>query len=52
MKYKVTVEETISQEIEINATSRDEALSIAQKLYKEEKIVLEPGNLVSVDFTI
>ena len=47
MIYKVTIEETVCDEFEIEADSEKEAFEIASKQYNEGKIVLEPGNLVS-----
>ncbi len=46
MKYIITIEETISQDFEIEATDIEEALKIAENNYLKEKIVLAPGNLV------
>ncbi len=50
MKYKINIQETVSEEFEIEANSEEEALRKAQELYKRGEIVLEPGNILSVDF--
>ncbi len=52
MKYKVTVQEIVSEDFQIEASSDEEALEIAEKMYKNGEIVLEPGNLLSVDFIV
>ncbi len=52
MIYKINIEETISQDFEIEATNEKEALELAQKLYKQCDLVLEPGNLLSVQFDV
>ncbi len=46
MKYIVTIEETVSQDFEVESGNADEALKIAEKKYKKAEFVLEPGNLV------
>ncbi len=46
MKYIVTIEETVSQNFEIEASDIENALKIAEKNYKNGKFVLEPGNLI------
>ena len=45
-KFKITIEETVSQDFEIEATSLEEAMDIAEQQYNDGKLVLEPGNLV------
>ena len=45
MKYKVTIEETISDDFEVEANSLSEAKQKAISDYKDGKIVLEPGEL-------
>ncbi len=52
MKYKVNVQEIVSEMFEVEAGSEKEALEIAEKMYKKGNFVLEPGNLLSVEFTI
>lgn len=43
--FKITVEELVSQEFTIEAHTREEAIKEAIELYKQGKLVLEPGNL-------
>ena len=45
-KYKITIEEMISQTFDVEANSLEEALEIAEHNYKTGKFVLAPGNLV------
>lgn len=49
--FLVTVEERVSQDVMIQADSQEEAEAIAQKLYKNGELVLEPGNLLDVSFS-
>lgn len=46
-KFKITIEEIVSQEFEIEAGSLEEAMELAEEQYNDGKLVLEPGNLVS-----
>ncbi len=52
MIYKVTIEETVSDEFEIEADSEEEDFEKASKEYDEGKIVLEPGKLISKQISI
>ncbi|MBO6305197.1 MAG: hypothetical protein J6M62_09010 [Selenomonadaceae bacterium] len=45
MKYKIIVEEVISDEFNIEADSEKEAINKAIKMYKLGDIVIAPGNL-------
>lgn len=49
--FLVTVEERVSQNFVIQADSQEEAEELAQKLYKNGDLVLEPGNLLDVSFS-
>ena len=49
--FLVTVEERVSQDFVIRADSQEEAEELAQKLYKNGDLVLEPGNLLDVSFS-
>ena len=49
--FLVTVEERVSQDFVIQADSQEEAQELAQKLYKNGYLVLEPGNLLDVSFS-
>lgn len=44
--YKVTIEETISQDFEVEANTIMDALEIAEQKYKNGIFVLSPGTLV------
>lgn len=52
MKYTVTVEETVSEDFTVEAASSEEAQRIIENAYKNEEIVLEPGNCIGVKFTV
>lgn len=45
-KYKITIEETLSEEFEIEADNIHEALRMAQEDYKNGTLVLSPGELI------
>ena len=45
MIYKVTIEETLCDEFEVEADSEQEAFKIATDKYNCGKFVLEPGEL-------
>ena len=47
--YIVTIEETISQEFDIEAESLDEALEIARKKYYDGEIVVYPESPIYVE---
>lgn len=47
IKYKVTIEEHVSQTFEVEATDIDEAMKIAQAKYNNGEFVLEPGELTA-----
>ncbi len=44
MKYLVTITETLARDIIINAESKEDAERQVEKLYREEKIVLDYTN--------
>ncbi len=52
MKCKINVQETVSEDFEVEASSEEEAIKKAEELYKKCELVLEPGNLLSAEFTI
>ena len=47
-KFIVTIEETVSQEFEIEADSLEEALKTAENKYREGEIVVNPQTPESV----
>lgn len=44
-KFTVIIEETVSQDFDIEANSQEEAIKIARDKYRNGEFVLEPGNL-------
>jgi len=46
MKFKVCIEETVSEEFEVEAKNKKDAVEVAIKKYKNCEIVLEPGNVM------
>lgn len=51
-KYTVIIEEVVSEESEIHATTEEEAQKIAADAYNNGEIVLAPGNLISKKMTV
>lgn len=47
MLWKVTIEETVSEEFNVSASTIEEAEAIAREKYRKGEFVLEPGNLTS-----
>lgn len=43
MKFKITIEEHISQEFEVEAVDIGEAMEIAQQKYNDGEFVVEPN---------
>lgn len=52
MKYTIIIEETVSEELTLEAENEKEAIEEARRLYRQGKWVLEPGNLVEVKFQV
>ncbi len=50
MKYRVTIEETVSEAFEIDAESMEAALRIAEEKYRNAELILSPGNIISALF--
>ena len=48
MQFEILIEETISDIFYINAHTREEAILLAQKKYRQGEFVLEPGHLLDV----
>lgn len=46
-KYKVVIEETVSNTFIVESESAEAARKITEEKYKNCEIVLEPGNLIS-----
>jgi hypothetical protein len=45
MKYKIVIEETVAQEFEVEADSKEQALEEAKQNYYNCNFVLEPGEV-------
>lgn len=52
MKYTIIIEETVSEELTLEAANEKEAMGEARRLYRQGAWVLEPGNLVEVRFQV
>ncbi len=50
VKYQIIIEETVSETIEVEADSPQAARELAEDQYKMGIIVLEPGELLDVQF--
>lgn len=44
-KYIVTIEETVSQNFEVEAENAEQAIELAENKYKNGEFVLEPGDV-------
>lgn len=51
-KFRVCIEEIVSDEFEVEATNEKEAIEITRERYKNGEFVLEPGNLEDVKFDV
>ena len=51
-KFRVCIEEIVSDEFEVEATNEKEAIEITRERYKNGEFVLEPGNLEDVKFGV
>ena len=47
MKFKITIEEHVSETFEVEATDIEEAMEIAEEKYYKGEFVLEPGEVTS-----
>ena len=52
MKYHVIIEETVSDEFIIEASNIDELKDKVNKMYRNNELLLEPGNLEETKFYI
>ncbi|MDO4459352.1 MAG: DpnD/PcfM family protein [Clostridia bacterium] len=50
--YKITIEETVTKTVSIEAESEKEALKLIEDSYKSGETVLEPGELTAVEFYV
>ena len=46
-RYVITIEETVSDDFNVRASSPEEAIKIAIEKYKRGELVLEPGFVTS-----
>ena len=52
MKYSVTIEETLSRTIDIEADSKQDAIDKVKKQYKNEDLVLDADDFSEVVFGV
>lgn len=52
MEYYVTITETVAKDFKVIADSKEEAEQLARKKYYNSEFVLEPGEIVDVNFYI
>lgn len=45
-KFVITIEETVSQNFEVEAENAEQAMEIAEDKYRNGEFVLEPGNII------
>ena len=50
--FQIEIVEALSNLVEISAENEQEALLKAQKLYRNEEVVLYPDNLIDTKFNI
>lgn len=50
MNYQIIIEETVSKTIEVEADTAQAARELAEDRYHKGDIVLEPGELLDVQF--
>lgn len=51
-KYKVCITEKLSRIVEINSDNMNEAIKDAKRMYREEEIILNEGDLDGVEFKV
>lgn len=52
MEYQVQIIESLQRTATVSATSENEAVRLARKLYEKEEIVLDSNDFVGVDFIL
>lgn len=50
--FYIEVKETLSQLIEVNARSEDEALLSVKQRYQDEEIILDADSHIATDFSV
>lgn len=43
MKYTITIEEAVTKDFKIEASSTDDAYKMAEQKYKSGELILDPG---------
>ena len=51
-KFCVVIEETVSEEFEVEAENKDDAIRKATKKYRNGEFILSPGNLESKKISV
>lgn len=51
-KFKVCLEETVSQVFEVEAKDENDAFDVAKGKYDKGEFVLEPGDLVKLNIAV
>ena len=51
-KFKVEIQEFLSRIIEVEAETKDEAISKVRELYRNEEIVLDSNDYVSTEIEV
>ena len=51
-KFTITIEETVSEDFEVEAEDAGQAMQIAEEKYDKGEFVLTPGNLVCKQMAI
>lgn len=44
-KFVITIEETVSQDFEVEAENAEQAVKLAKEKYRNEEFVLDPGEV-------
>ena len=52
MKYKITIEETLTQDFEVEAPDLETAIKNAIDKYRNSEFALQPGNLVAKQLSV
>ena len=51
-KYTIIIEEMVSQAFEVEATTAEKAMEVAEQKYRNGEFVLEPGDLVCTQMAV
>ena len=50
--FNVSVIETLQKEVEVSASSKEEALAKVEKMYRNEEVILCPDDFVETKFDV